>query len=101
MFVPDQQENGKPTCYDECAQAWPALEATGEVAAGDGLEQSLLGTVERRDGATQVTYGGLPLYHFSGDEAPGDTAGQGLNDVWFVLSPEGRPIRTTADDGSG
>jgi predicted lipoprotein with Yx(FWY)xxD motif len=95
MFVPDQQQNGEPTCYDDCAQAWPAFEATSELVAGEGLDQSLLGSVERTDGATQVTYNDLPLYYFSGDEAAGDTNGQGLNDVWYVVSPEGRPIKKT------
>jgi predicted lipoprotein with Yx(FWY)xxD motif len=100
MFVPDQQKNGKPTCYGDCAQAWPAFEADGELTAGDGVEQSLLGTVKRKDGATQVTYNNLPLYHFSGDQAAGDTEGQGLNDVWWVLSPEGKPVRG-ATGGAG
>ena len=93
MFVPDEEEGGEPTCYDECAEAWPAFEASDEPAAGDGVDQSMLGTVERTDGTEQVTYNNLPLYHFSGDEAAGDTNGQGLNDVWWVLSPEGEPIR--------
>ena len=92
MFVPDEEQNGEPTCYDDCAEAWPALEAEGEVAAGEGLDQSLLGSAERTDGATQVTYNELPLYYFSGDEAAGDTNGQGLMDVWYVVSPEGEPI---------
>jgi predicted lipoprotein with Yx(FWY)xxD motif len=95
MFVPDQQQNGEPTCYDDCAEAWPALEAEGEIVAGEGLDQSLLGSVERTDGATQVTYNDLPLYYFSGDEAAGDTNGQGLMDVWYVVSSEGRPIKKT------
>src|ERR671936_1198202 len=43
MFVPDQKKNGTPTCYDDCAQAWPALE--GPVDAGEGVDESLLGTV--------------------------------------------------------
>jgi predicted lipoprotein with Yx(FWY)xxD motif len=93
MFVPDQEAGGEPTCYEECAEAWPALEASDEPTAGDGLDQSMLGTVERTDGAEQVTYNNLPLYHFSGDESAGDTNGQGLNDVWWVLSPEGEPIQ--------
>lgn len=90
MFVPDQ-EAGEPTCYDDCAAAWPALEADGDPAAGEGIDAALLGTVERTDGAMQVTYNDLPLYLFSGDETAGDTNGQGLNDVWWVVSPSGEP----------
>ena len=93
MFVPDQEANGEPTCYDDCAEAWPAFEATGEPTAGEGLEQTLLGTAERTDGSTQATYNNLPLYYFSGDKAAGDTNGQGLNDIWWVMSADGEPIR--------
>lgn len=90
MFVPDQ-EAGEPTCYDDCAAAWPALEADGDPVAGEGVDASLLGTAERTDGSVQVTYNDLPLYLFSGDEAAGDTNGQGLNDVWWAVSPSGEP----------
>jgi predicted lipoprotein with Yx(FWY)xxD motif len=93
MFVPDEEANGEPTCYDDCAEAWPAFEATDEPTAGSGVDQSMLATVERKDGTDQVTYNDLPLYYFSGDEAAGDTNGQGLNEVWWVVSPEGRPIK--------
>ncbi len=92
MFMPDQ-EKGEPTCYGDCAEAWPALEATGDLTAGEGLDQSLLASAERTDGTTQVTYNDLPLYYFSGDEAAGDVNGQGLNDVWWVMSAEGEPIQ--------
>jgi predicted lipoprotein with Yx(FWY)xxD motif len=90
MFVPDQKQGGQPTCYDDCAQAWPALE--GEASAGEGIDESLLGTAERKDGTEQVTYSDLPLYHFSGDESAGDLNGQGLSDVWWVVDPAGDPI---------
>jgi predicted lipoprotein with Yx(FWY)xxD motif len=39
-----------------------------------------------------ITYNNWPLYHFAGDSAPGDTNGQGLNDVWFVVGADGEPI---------
>ncbi len=94
MFVPDQQANGTPTCYDDCAEAWPALE--GEANAGDGIDESLLKTVERKDGTQQVTYKNLPLYHFSGDESAGDINGQGLSDVWWVVDAAGEPIMKSA-----
>lgn len=92
MFVPDQKKNGKPTCYDDCASAWPLLEASGKPTAGEGADQSLIGSVKRTDGTTQVTYGGLPPYLFSGDETAGDTNGQDLEKVWWGGVPEGKPV---------
>jgi predicted lipoprotein with Yx(FWY)xxD motif len=39
-----------------------------------------------------VTLNGWPLYYFAGDSAAGDTNGQGVNDVWWVLTPAGEKI---------
>ena len=92
MFDPDAQ--GASTCYDECAINWPPLLLlTDEPIAGDGADQSLLGSVQRDDGGAQVTYAGWPLYYFIQDAAPGDVNGQGVNGVWWVLDAEGEPIR--------
>lgn len=98
MFVPDQQENGTPTCYADCEKMWPPFEAaeSGVFLPGDGVDESLFGTVEREDGTQQVTYNELPLYLFSGDEAAGDVNGQGLGEVWWVMDAGGEPIRKTA-----
>jgi len=89
LFMPDDQ--GASTCYDSCESNWPPF--TVEGIAGDGVDAALLGTTERTDGSVQVTYNGWPLYHFGGDVAPGDTNGQGLNDVWFVVSASGEAIQ--------
>ena len=88
LFNPDAQ--GDSTCYDDCADAWPAFVEEG--SAGEGVDASLLGTTTRTDGAVQVTYNGWPLYYFSGDAAPGDTNGQALNDVWWVVDAAGNAI---------
>jgi len=85
LFVPDAQ--GSSVCYDDCAAAWPPL--VGDVLAGEGVDGSLLGSVERDDGSVQATYNGWPLYYFANDLVPGDTNGQGLNDVWYVLTAAG------------
>ncbi len=88
LFIPDNQ--GPSVCNDGCAVAWPPLE--GEATAGDGVDAALLGTTERDDGTTQATYNGWPLYYYADDSAPGDTNGQAVNDVWWVLSPAGNAI---------
>jgi predicted lipoprotein with Yx(FWY)xxD motif len=92
LFVPDAQSES--VCYDQCEAAWPAL--SGEVAAGAGVDGSLLGTAERTDGAVQVTYNGWPLYYFANDAAPGDLNGQGVNDVWFVVDSTGDAVGLSA-----
>jgi predicted lipoprotein with Yx(FWY)xxD motif len=90
LFMPDEQ-GGEPTCYDTCAENWPAFVET--VTAGDGVDASLLTTATRTDDAgVQVVYNGWPLYYFAGDEAPGDTNGQGLNDIWWVVDATGNAI---------
>lgn len=93
MFQPD--EAGTPTCYDDCATAWPPLLAAdaASVSVATGLDQAKVSVVERTDGGTQVKYGTWPLYYFANDAAAGDTNGQGRNDVWFVVGPDGEPIK--------
>jgi len=84
----------------ECPAIWPPLTSAGSPSAGGGIKASLLGVYTRRDGKRQVTYNRHPLYYFHGDPAtppgdkkPGDTRGEGFYSQWYVLSPNGNPIR--------
>ena len=43
----------KSRCYGDCAAAWPPFYARGKPRAGDGVDASLSGTVERRTGAAR------------------------------------------------
>ena len=96
LFDPDEQ--GASTCYDDCAASWPPL-LDDDPVAGDGTDERLLATTEREDGQAQVTYDGWPLYHWVGDEQPGDVEGQSVQDVWWVMAPDGQPLRDVADTG--
>jgi len=91
-FTPDT--GGTPTCYDDCAAAWPPLLVDDPAAAsvGAGLDASLLSTVDRTDGTKQVVYGDWPLYYFANDSAAGDTNGQGVGEKWFVVDATGALI---------
>jgi predicted lipoprotein with Yx(FWY)xxD motif len=91
LFTPD--EAGTPTCYDDCATAWPPLLATGDITVGTGLDDSDFSTASRTDGGDQVKVGNWPLYYFATDAAPGDTKGQGLFGRWYVVSPAGAAIK--------
>jgi predicted lipoprotein with Yx(FWY)xxD motif len=88
----DKDTTTPPTsnCYDACATAWPpVLVPGGQKPAVDGVDASLLGTVTRKDGTTQVTLAGSPLYTYAKDTAPGQTTGQDVGGVWFAVTPAG------------
>ena len=83
------------TCYGECAQYWPPVLTSGQPVAGSGASASLLGTTQRTDGSTEVTYGGHPLYYVVTDKNAGDTSGQAVNNyggLWYVVGPDGKQI---------
>lgn len=92
LFTPDN--GGASTCYNECAKEWPPLRVDGNVSVGQGLDGSKFSTVPRNDGGHQVTVNGWPLYFYENDKAPGDVKGQGVDGIWYVVSPNGEAIKT-------
>jgi predicted lipoprotein with Yx(FWY)xxD motif len=76
-------------CTGTCAELWPPFLSMGAPTAGDGVDAMLLDTLMLPDGTEQVMYNGHPLYHYSGDMAPGETNGQDLQGKWYVVSPTG------------
>jgi len=97
LFMADTQNSGSSTCGDDdgCTEEWPPLLTEGEPVVGEGVDATLLGTITRDDGSTQVTYNGWPLYLFHEDTAPGNTNGQGIDEfggLWYLVSPDGEAI---------
>lgn len=94
IYVFERDTSEESTCYGECAAAWPPVLTKGKPVAGNGLDQSLLGTTERRDGSTQVTYDGRPLYYYV-DEGPGEVLCHNVNlngGFWWVIGADGEPL---------
>jgi predicted lipoprotein with Yx(FWY)xxD motif/uncharacterized cupredoxin-like copper-binding protein len=79
-------EPGKSVCTDKCEQNWPVFTAT-EPLSLPGTVDGELSLITRDDGSTQVAYNGIPLYYFAGDANPGDTNGQAVGDVWWLVAP--------------
>lgn len=92
-FTPDEA-GGEPTCYDQCADSWPALTAADGFTVGEGLDQSEFTTVARTDDAgDQIKFGVYPLYYFASDSASGQTNGQGIGGKWYVVGADGELIK--------
>jgi predicted lipoprotein with Yx(FWY)xxD motif len=82
-------------CYGKCAAAWPPFLTKGEPRAVGGVKQSLLGTVKRSDGKTQVTYNARPIYYYVGDKEPGQVLCQAVLEYggyWYVVNRSGAAI---------
>jgi predicted lipoprotein with Yx(FWY)xxD motif len=74
---------------------WPAFASTGRPRAEGGAKAASIGTTIGRSGRRQVTYNHHPLYYYVGDQGPGGTNGQGLNQfgaLWYVLAPNGNAV---------
>ncbi|QUQ68627.1 Secreted repeat-containing protein [Kutzneria sp. CA-103260] len=98
-FDKDSPKPPTTTCTGGCQTTWPPviIQQGGKVYA-DGVDKSVVGTVKRPDGSTQLTIGGWPLYRFSGDHAAGATLGQGVNGTWFAIAPDGKKASTATKD---
>lgn len=88
LYLYSRDEKGVSNCYDQCEVRWPILRPTG---SGDPVGapdiNGKLGVIDRRDGTKQVTYNDIPLYYWYQDEEAGDTKGQAVGGVWWILPP--------------
>jgi predicted lipoprotein with Yx(FWY)xxD motif len=89
LYIYTKDTPGTSTCYGGCATIWPPLLTNGAPTSGMGVTASMLGTTTRSDGTVQVTYNGWPLYYFAKDKVAGDTTGEGVQSVWYVMTPAG------------
>jgi predicted lipoprotein with Yx(FWY)xxD motif len=91
IYLFDKEASGAAECYGECAAAWPPVLTEGDPQAGSGTDGKLLGTTERDDGSTQVTYNGHPLYYYA-HEGPGQVLCHDIAEfggLWLVVQPNG------------
>jgi predicted lipoprotein with Yx(FWY)xxD motif len=87
----DSAKPAKSNCVGQCAVTWPPVLSSGGPPKLDGINPALVGIVVRPDGTEQLTLAGWPLYRYSGDTAPGETAGEGMGGAWHAMGPTGKP----------
>lgn len=80
-FDKDVAGSGKSMCNGPCATNWPPLLAGQVAPSGD------YSVITRDDGQRQIAYKGKPLYFWTKDMKPGDTTGNGFNNVWHTATP--------------
>ncbi|MEO8639810.1 MAG: hypothetical protein ABI458_07840 [Chloroflexota bacterium] len=100
LYIFKADTAGTSTCYDACAEKWPALLGDGADVNADAGISGQFGTTTRDDGSKQVTHGGQPLYYFADDAAAGDAKGEGFGGVWFI-APVDEASASPGDQSSG
>ena len=91
IYIWEVEESDIAECYDDCAVAWPPVLTDGTPVAAGSVNGDLLGTTERTDGTTQVTYNGHPLYYYA-HEGPGEVKCHNVSThggLWWVVQPNG------------
>jgi predicted lipoprotein with Yx(FWY)xxD motif len=93
------EKKGSVTCTGACRKSWPPLLVAGSAkpTAGAGLSASKLGTIRRPDGGVEVTYAGYALHRYIGDTKAGRANGQGVDGVWYALTPSGAVTKARAN----
>lgn len=90
QFDQDTQGSGMSSCTGDCLVNWPPVPG-GDNPTLDGITGEVT-TITGTDGNPQLALNGWPLYYYAGDSAAGDTNGQAVQDVWWVIDPAGTPI---------
>jgi predicted lipoprotein with Yx(FWY)xxD motif len=84
LYTFNNDRPGVSNCAGSCATLWPPLTTSG-LPTGSSDVTGTLSTITRPDGSMQVTYNDMPVYTFTLDKNPGDTTGEGYNNLWYVV----------------
>ncbi|WP_051620548.1 plastocyanin/azurin family copper-binding protein [Paenibacillus sp. UNC451MF] len=95
-FMKDDKDTS--ACKDQCAVNWPVYYSE-YIQVSSLMNPADFKTIVREDGKKQTTYKGMPLYYFAKDAKAGDTLGQGVNKVWYVVNFPS--VTVASQDGIG
>ena len=91
MFTKNTKDSGTSACTAGCLTTWPPVTSTTATPTVSGVTGKV-GTIPTADGKMQVTINGMPIYYYAKDQTAGDTMGQGVGGVWYLVTPSGEMI---------
>jgi predicted lipoprotein with Yx(FWY)xxD motif len=93
IYLFDKEETTEAECYEDCAVEWPPVLTEGDPVAESQIAPDRLGTTQRTDGSTQVTYAGHPLYYYAHERA-NEVKCHNVHEfggLWLAVTPSGDP----------
>jgi len=100
-FDRDGHQPPSTTCTGSCATTWPPVLIGNQPPDLEGVNAALVGSIVRPDdGQRQLTLAGWPLYRHTGDDGSlTSTYGNGTDNAWFVVAPDGNHAVTGSQAG--
>ena len=95
QFDKDTPGSGKSACAGTCVSLWHAVTTPSSSPSVTGVKGTV-GTIPTADGTQQVTLSGHPLYTYAGDSASGQISGEGVMNIWWLVSPAGAKVKNAA-----
>ena len=78
--------NGNSPCSGGCASIWIPYYNSNAISLPPGLNSNDFGIVNLTSGGKQFTYLGKRLYTYYEDTAPGQINGNGVFNIWHVIT---------------
>ncbi|MGH7643224.1 MAG: COG4315 family predicted lipoprotein [Candidatus Dormibacteria bacterium] len=113
LYSLTSESSGKITCTaaSGCPTYWPQIRVRSgqRHQAREGAKAGLVRSEKGASGTRILTYHGHPLYTYSGDDAAGQSLGEGLKSyggTWYAVSASGSLVKSstsssTPSTGSG
>lgn len=84
LYYFTQDKPGVSNCTGKCATIWP-IYTSGATAQSEFPAN--ISVITRADGSKQFTYKQMPLYYYYLDKKAGDSLGEGVGKVWYLVKP--------------
>jgi predicted lipoprotein with Yx(FWY)xxD motif len=84
LYLYTKDTADKSVCEGQCLVNWPIFYGQ-DLKIPEGLNKADFGETVTPDGQKISTYKGWPLYYFIKDKKPGDTLGEDVGKVWYVM----------------
>jgi predicted lipoprotein with Yx(FWY)xxD motif len=91
LYTFEKDKGTTSSCYGACAKTWPPALTEGKARADGEASPAKVGTTKRKDGTTQLTYAGHPVYTYSRDRSA-EISGNGVKSFggeWNAIRPSG------------
>ena len=98
LYMFTQDATNSSNCRATCTTMWPPYTVSSTIYLSNlqaGVNGTV-GTITRDDDSVQVTYDQHPLYFYSKDVQSGDTNGQNVGGVWFIVDPSASASSTAS-----